>query len=105
MNCDAVGQADPGKFRALAGLTHRAAAGRIARLCHGMQFMFDPDRIVIGGGVGLAPGYLDRVTRALAHLDPLVRADLVAARLGRDAGIIGMADLALDEPINWEKTQ
>jgi N-acetylmannosamine-6-phosphate 2-epimerase / N-acetylmannosamine kinase len=79
------------------------SAGRIARLCHGIQFMFDPDRIVIGGGVGLAPGYLDRVTRALAHLDPLVRPDLVAARLGRDAGIIGMADLALGKPNNWEK--
>jgi N-acetylmannosamine-6-phosphate 2-epimerase/N-acetylmannosamine kinase len=79
------------------------SAGRIARLCHGVQFMFDPDRIVIGGGVGLAPGYLDRVTRALAHLDPLVRPELVAARLGRDAGIIGMADLALGKPNNWEK--
>jgi len=79
------------------------SAGRIARLCHGVQFMFDPDRIVIGGGVGLAPGYLDRVTRALAHLDPLVRPELVAARLGRDAGIIGMADLALGKSNNWEK--
>ena len=65
--------------------------------------MFDPDRIVIGGGVGLAPGYLDRVTRALAHLDPLVRPEPVAARLGRDAGIIGMADLALVKSNNWEK--
>lgn len=80
-----------------------ASANRVARLCHGLQLMFDPDRIVIGGGVGLAPGYLDRVTRALAHLDPLVRPELVAARLGRDAGIIGMADLALGKPNNWEK--
>lgn len=79
------------------------SAGCIARLCHGIQFMFDPDRIVIGGGVGLAPGYLDRVTRALAHLDPLVRPEPVAARLGRDAGIIGMADLALVKSNNWEK--
>ena len=79
------------------------SAGRVARLCHGLQFMFDPDRIVIGGGVGLSPGYLDRVTRALAHLDPLVRPELVAARLGRDAGVIGMADLALGKSNNWEK--
>jgi predicted NBD/HSP70 family sugar kinase len=80
-----------------------ASAARVARLCHGLQFMFDPDRIVIGGGVGLAPGYLDRVTRALAHLDPLVRPELAAARLGRESGIIGMADLALGKPNNWEK--
>ena len=82
-----------------------ASAARVARLCHGLQFMFDPDRVVIGGGVGLAPGYLDRVIRALAHLEPTMRPDIVAARLGRDAGVIGMADLALNDQINWEKTR
>ena len=82
-----------------------ASAARVARLCHGLQFMFDPDRVVIGGGVGLAPGYLDRVIRALAHLEPMMRPDIVAARLGRDAGVIGMADLALNDQINWEKTR
>ena len=81
------------------------SADRVASLCQDLQLTFDPHRIVIGGGVGLAPGYLDRVARALAYLDPMMRPELVAARLGRDAGIIGMADLALQKTNHWEKTQ
>ena len=59
-----------------------------------VQLVLDPDRIVIGGGLGLAPGYLDRLHR---HLDPvpvLQRPVLFAAALGADAGLIGIADLA-----------
>ncbi|MBL9050946.1 MAG: putative N-acetylmannosamine-6-phosphate 2-epimerase [Tabrizicola sp.] len=81
------------------------SASRVAHLCADLQFMFDPDRIVIGGGVGLAPGYLDRIRQALAPLDPIRRPDLVAARLGRDAGIVGMADLARMDQNNREKRQ
>jgi hypothetical protein len=40
----------------------------------------------------------------LAHLDDLRRPQLVPAQLGRDAGIIGMADLALGNQNNREKT-
>lgn len=81
-----------------------ASAARVGRLCENLQLSFDPDRIVIGGGVGLGPGYLDRVARSLAHLDDLRRPRLVPALLGRDAGIIGMADLALANHNNREKT-
>ena len=81
-----------------------ASAHRIGRLCQNLQLSFDPDRIVIGGGVGLGPGYLDRVARSLAHLDDLRRPRIVPARLGHDAGIIGMADLALGHHNNREKT-
>jgi N-acetylmannosamine-6-phosphate 2-epimerase / N-acetylmannosamine kinase len=80
------------------------SAVRVGRLCENLQLSFDPDRIVIGGGVGLGPGYLDRVARSLAHLDDLRRPQLVPAQLGRDAGIIGMADLALGNQNNREKT-
>jgi predicted NBD/HSP70 family sugar kinase len=80
------------------------SAARVGRLCENLQLSFDPDRIVIGGGVGLGPGYLDRVARSLAHLDDLRRPQLVPAQLGRDAGIIGMADLALGNQNNREKT-
>ena len=52
---------------------------------------------MIGGGIGLAPGYLDRVRAALAGLDP----DLAAPPRRRGArrarpGVIGAAALASD---------
>lgn len=94
--------AEAGDARAEAILA--ASAARVGRLCHNLQLSFDPDRIVIGGGVGLGPGYLDRVARSVAHLDDMRRPRIVPARLGPDAGIIGMADLALGHHNNREKT-
>ncbi|MFM7445437.1 MAG: putative N-acetylmannosamine-6-phosphate 2-epimerase [Tabrizicola sp.] len=80
------------------------SAARVARLCHDLQLMFDPRYTVIGGGVGLASGYIDRVARAVAHFQPLVRPTLVPAALGRDAGVIGIADLAKRKQPNREET-
>lgn len=62
-------------------------------LCR-VQLVLDPDRIVIGGGLGLAPGYLDRLNRHLAPVPVLKRPAICAAALGADAGLIGIADLA-----------
>jgi predicted NBD/HSP70 family sugar kinase len=82
-----------------------ASATRVARLCLDIQRMFDPASIVIGGGVGLAPGYLTQVTGALAHLPDLMRPTLVPAALGRDAGVIGIAELATGNTNSGEETQ
>ena len=71
-----------------------ASARRVALLCADIQLMFDPKRIVIGGGIGLAEGYLDRVRRQLPHVSPRLQPELVAASLGAHAGVIGVADLA-----------
>ena len=79
------------------------SARRIARLAHDLQLMFDPHHTVIGGGVGLAAGYIDRVVRAVEHLQPLVRPTLRSAALGRDAGVIGIADLARQKQPNREE--
>lgn len=73
-----------------------ASARRVARLCRNLQFLLSPDVIVIGGGIGLAPGYLSRVREALASLDPIRRPLLEPAALGADAGVIGIAALAAD---------
>ena len=81
-----------------------ASARRVARLCHDLQLMFDPRYTVIGGGVGLASGYIDRVVRAVAHFQPLVRPTLLPAALGKDAGVIGIADLARQKQPNREET-
>ena len=70
------------------------SARRVGRLAHDLQLMFDPHVTVVGGGVGLAPGYMDRVAQSVAHFQPLVRPTLVHAALGRDAGVIGVAALA-----------
>lgn len=65
-----------------------------ARALRNLQWLFDPERIVIGGGLGLASGVLARLD-ALASDPPMthdgVRPRLVPAVLGIDAGLIGMA--------------
>jgi N-acetylmannosamine-6-phosphate 2-epimerase/N-acetylmannosamine kinase len=70
------------------------SAFRVATLCRDIQLMLDPKRIVIGGGIGLAQGYLDEVRRQFAGIAPRLTPNIVAAKLGGRAGIIGAADLA-----------
>lgn len=69
------------------------SARGVAALCADIKLTVDPVRIVIGGGIGLAPGYLDRVS---THLDPLrtdLRPALCPAALGANAGVLGIAAL------------
>ncbi|MFK0334704.1 putative N-acetylmannosamine-6-phosphate 2-epimerase [Rhizobium sp. NPDC090275] len=70
-------------------------ARRFAHLCCDIQLAIDPARIVIGGGVGLATGFLDRVRAEISAINPSVVPRLQAATLGPKAGIVGIADLAL----------
>lgn len=72
----------------------QTSAERVGRLCHNLQLMFDPHVTVIGGGVGMASGFLERVAASVEHLQPLVRPTLVNAQLKNDAGVIGVADLS-----------
>ncbi len=69
------------------------SAARVARLCHDLQLMFDPRYTVIGGGVGLASGYID-VWPGRWRISSPWCVDTCSAALGRDAGVIGIADLA-----------
>lgn len=70
------------------------SATRIARLCHNLQLIFDPAVIVIGGGVGLAPGFLPRVQTQLMALPDRITPSLARAALGANAGVLGIAALA-----------
>lgn len=70
-------------------------ARRFARLCCDIQLAIDPARIVIGGGVGLATGFMERVKAEIIALSPPVMPELRAAKLGVSAGIVGIADLVL----------
>ncbi len=70
--------------------------GLFANLAGGMhmlQALADPEVIVIGGGVGLAPGALERLNAACWNIPEPLRPNLVCAALGDAAGIIGAADL------------
>ncbi|MEQ1768917.1 MAG: putative N-acetylmannosamine-6-phosphate 2-epimerase [Devosia sp.] len=72
------------------------SARQVAVLCQDIQLTLDPRRIVVGGGIGLAPGYLASITAALPNLGPRLGVRLVPARCGPRAGIVGVADLAFD---------
>jgi len=71
------------------------SAEAIARLGADLRALFAIDRMVIGGGVGLAPGYLQRVIDALGQEPPLFRPDVSAAALGPDGGLLGALWLAM----------
>lgn len=53
----------------------------------------DLDAIAVGGGVGLAPGFLDRVRQKTSELPSVFQREIVAAQKGPDAGLIGVASL------------
>ena len=70
------------------------AATIIARLVLDLQKLFDPAYVVIGGSIGLAPGFLDRLRTLLADTPEPFHPEIRAAGLGKHAGVIGVADLA-----------
>jgi len=71
-----------------------ASVRRVARLCRNIQLAIDPPRIVIGGGIGLADGFIDRVRALMTPLGPVPSVSICRAELGVHAGILGVADMA-----------
>lgn len=72
------------------------SALRIANLCRNISYILDPSEIIIGGGVGLATGYLERVKRHYATLEVLRPTSISQSALREDAGAIGVAALATE---------
>jgi N-acylmannosamine kinase len=70
------------------------SAGLIAAKLADLRVTLGITRAVIGGGLGLAPGYLERIKTKLENLGGLYHLELVPAALGIDAGLIGAADWA-----------
>lgn len=87
--CDA---AEMGDARAVKPYTRgvQAVAGVLANLAVSIGI----ERVAVGGGVGLRPGYLRQLQAELQNFPVLYRCELVPAQLGSDAGLYGMADLA-----------
>lgn len=52
-------------------------------------------RVSLGGSVGLRPGYLARVRSALGVYPEVLQPDVQAAKLGKDAGLLGVAAWSL----------
>lgn len=65
----------------------------LVRCTRSLQMLIDPDCFVIGGGLGLADGFLDRLRNQAAAISCDYRPDFRAAALGTEAGLIGIADL------------
>lgn len=70
------------------------SAARMAGLLSNIQVTLDPELIVLGGGIGMAPGYAARLKEKCTTLPDYAQPDLVQATLGAEAGIIGAAALA-----------
>lgn len=70
-----------------------AAVNHLALALPGLQALLDPQVMVIGGGVGLATGFLPRLEAALSRFPSPLRPTLAPALLGADAGLLGAADL------------
>lgn len=92
---EAAGRGDP-RAREIVS----RSAGRAAALFLDIHLALDPDPIVVGGGIGLAEGYLAAVEAEFAALPPRLRPRLVPAALGADAGLVGAADLTLALPLH-----
>lgn len=78
---------------AMAAILDRSAAA-LAQALGDAVALCDVPLVVIGGGLGLATGYLARVERHVAALPMVFRPRLASAALGGDAGLIGAADWA-----------
>ncbi|MEP3276846.1 MAG: ROK family protein [Stappiaceae bacterium] len=70
------------------------SAHKVGILSRNIQLILDPQFVVVGGGVGLADGYLDRVIAHCAELPDSQRPTFRRAVLGSDAGVLGVAELA-----------
>ncbi len=67
---------------------------RVANICRDISFVIDPPLIVIGGGIGLANGFVEAVSRALSQYSPTVKTTILVPAFREHAGIIGVAAIA-----------
>ncbi|HFZ8996151.1 TPA: N-acetylmannosamine kinase [Citrobacter freundii] len=77
-----------------AGRLIQHSARTLARLIANVKAITDCQRVVIGGSVGLAEGYLAQVSTFLAQEPPVYHVALCPAYYRHDAGLLGAALLA-----------
>lgn len=72
------------------------SAEAIAELCADLAAGLGIERVVLGGGVGLAPCYLDLVKKYLLDEPVLFRPQVVAAGLEKNSALFGALSVAID---------
>jgi predicted NBD/HSP70 family sugar kinase len=86
---DVFAAADAGDAAAAAVVDEAVEA--LARALVQVRWLVDPERVALGGSVGLAPGYLERLRVAVAAHGFVAPLEIVPAALGGDAGLVGAA--------------
>jgi predicted NBD/HSP70 family sugar kinase len=84
-------------------LARGVVAGEAAVVAHALASVVavaDPELIVLGGGIGRAPGFADEVSSKLAQISPVVP-DVRPSALGDDAVVDGCLAVGGDEL--WER--
>ncbi|PRY17424.1 putative NBD/HSP70 family sugar kinase [Kineococcus rhizosphaerae] len=81
----------------LAGSLLAVAADRLARVVVTLASLFDPERVVVAGGVAGALGLVERVNAELPRFLDEPRPLVVASTLGRDVVVLGAVRRALDD--------
>lgn len=71
------------------------SARHLALALGNLKATVDVDTVALGGGVGLAEGFVERVRLAVETLPAKFRCEVVTASAGSDAGLLGVADLAI----------
>ncbi len=77
------------------------AAAALAQAFANVVALADVDCIAVGGGVGLAPGFLERIHSCIAQSPSSFRRPVIAAQAGADAGLIGVATLVRRKTLCW----
>jgi N-acylmannosamine kinase len=67
-----------------------ASAKAMAELSGDLRMLLETDILVIGGSVGLAPGYIERVRRYVGQLPAAARSKIEPALHAEDAGLVGV---------------
>ncbi|WED24939.1 N-acetylmannosamine kinase [Vibrio sp. JC009] len=67
------------------------SAKAIATLCCNLKSSLDVDTVVIGGGIGLAPGYLDKIIKDIELRPECFQVSIVPAKGSHDACLLGAA--------------
>ena len=65
------------------------SARSLAELCANLTALIDPDCIAIGGSVGLADGYIERVKAFVGKEPVLFQRPIVKASMGSDGPLLG----------------
>lgn len=84
---DVFARAQSGEDWALALINRSACA--VGDLIADLVASLGIERVAIGGGVGLAPGYLDQVRNHVLAMPDLFQCEVVAASLGKPAPLYG----------------